>query len=265
MSSRTEITVVSYFEGRLPGGNSPRPPCPGPSRRRGPSRPVQAPRPVPARPGDSGSSWPGPAPARPGVSGTGQAMGGRGEGGALGKSGLQVPHGFVDCDGKPAVLCVVCGTRLWQYHRHLICCSDECDRKAIHGDLLRTTLRPGIRARGPGEPGPGDRGGSGPADRRARDRGTGNRGTVGPGTGGRAGPGGPGAGAGDQGTGRPVGMHTPPAPALRVDTDGAGGQSRGGGLTTSSMVAVGLLDKAREMEKWLIEEEGIPARSHYPS
>ena len=41
--SRTEITVVSYFEGRLPGGNSPRPPCPGPSRRRGPSRPVQAP------------------------------------------------------------------------------------------------------------------------------------------------------------------------------------------------------------------------------
>ena len=27
------------------------------------------------------------------------------------------------------------------------------------------------------------------------------------------------------------------------------------------MVAVGLLDKAREMKKWLIEEEGIPARS----
>ena len=120
---------------------------------------------------------------------------------------------------------------------------------------------PGSGPGGRGNQDPGTGGGSGPADRRARDRGTGNRGTVGPGTGGRAGPGGPGAGAGDQGTGRPVGMHTPPAPALRVDTDGAGGQSRGGGLTTSSMVAVGLLDKAREMKKWLIEEEGIPARS----
>ena len=198
MSSRAEITVVSYFEGRLPGGNSPRPPCPGPSRRRGPSRPVQAPRPVPARPGDSGSSCPGPAPARPGVSGTGQAMGGGG--GALGKSGLQVPHGFVDCDGKPAVLCVVCGTRLVWYHRHLICCSDECDRKAIHGDLLRTTLRPGIRARGPGEPGPGDRGGvragrpegPGPGTGAPWDRGPGDgpdRGARGPGPGtrGRAG------------------------------------------------------------------------------
>ena len=200
MSSRTEITVVSYFEGRLPGGNSPRPPCPGPSRRPGPSRPVQAPRPVPARPGDSGPSWPGPAPARPGVSGTGQAMGGRGEGGALGKSGLQVPHGFVDCDGKPAVLCVVCGTRLVWYHRHLICCSDECDREAIHGDLLRTTLRPGIRARGPGEPGPGDRGGvragrpegPGPGDREPGHRGTGDRGT-----GRTGGPGGRGRGPGD--------------------------------------------------------------------
>ena len=115
---------------------------------------------------------------------------------------------------------------------------------------------PGSGPGGRGNQDPGTGGGSGPADRRARDRGTGNRGTVGPGTGGRAGPGGPGAGAGDQGTGRPVGMHTPPAPALRVDTDGAGGQSkrqsRRGGLTTSSMKAVinylGLLDKAREMK-----------------
>ena len=98
------------------------------------------------------------------------------------------------------MLCVVCGTRLVWYHRHLICCSDECDRKAIHGDLLRTTLRPGIRARGPGEPGPGDRGGvragrpegPGPGTGAPWDRGPGDgpdRGARGPGPGtrGRAG------------------------------------------------------------------------------
>ena len=191
MSSRTEITVVSYFEGRLPGGNSPRPPCPGPSRRPGPSRPAQA---IPARPG--------PARPRPVLAfpGQGRRWGAGGRGGALGKSGLQVPHGFVDCDGKPAVLCVVCGARLVWYHRDLICCSDECDRKAIHGDLLRTTLRPGIRARGPGEPGPGDRGGvragrpegPGPGDREPGHRGTGDRGT-----GRTGGPGGRGRGPGD--------------------------------------------------------------------
>ena len=123
------------------------------------------------------------------------------------------------------------------------------------------TNYPSTRDPGPGAGGARTRGPGGGQGRQTGGPGTGNRGTVGPGTGGRAGPGGPGAGAGDQGTGRPVGMHTPPAPALRVDTDGAGGQSRGGGLTTSSMVAVGLLDKAREMKKWLIEEEGIPARS----
>ena len=199
MSSRTEITVVSYFEGRLPGGNSPRPPCPGPSRRRGPSRPVQAPRPVPARPGDSGSSWPGPAPARPGVSGTGQAMGGRGEGGGhSGSRASRFPTDSLTATGSQQC-CALFAVRDFgsTTGTSFVAVTNATGRPFMGICYELITLRPGIRARGPGEPGPGDRGGSGPADRRARDREPGHRGTGDRGTGRTGGPGGRGRGPGD--------------------------------------------------------------------